>query len=216
MPSEPLPADANVGRGYREGMSRPVDPDQTRAVEALGAAVRDGRRRLGLSVQALAESAGVSFGLVSQLERGLGNPSLQSIQRLAGALGLPVGQLLDAPSEGLAVVTADRPYVMPPTTAAPLEQQAVRELLTPRGESVLQLIRSTLPAGFTNEERPFRHIGTETVTVESGVLIVAQGDRTVRLQAGDTVTYGCSEPHWWANGHDAPTVVLGAVTPFER
>ncbi|WP_448256518.1 helix-turn-helix domain-containing protein [Microbacterium aurum] len=197
-------------------MSRAADPDQSRAVEALGAAVRGGRRRLGLSVQALAERAGVSFGLVSQLERGLGNPSLQSIQRLATALGLPIGQLLDAPIDDLAVVPAGRRYLMPPATGAPADQQAVRELLTPRGESALQLIRSTLPPGFSNEERPFRHIGTETVTVESGVLIVAQGERRVVLSAGDTVTYGCSEPHWWANGDDGPTVVLGAVTPFER
>ncbi|MEV8240965.1 cupin domain-containing protein [Microbacterium testaceum] len=69
---------------------------------------------------------------------------------------------------------------------------------------------------FSNEASPFRHIGTETVTVESGVLVVCQADRRVELHAGDTVTYGCSEPHWWANGHDAETVVLGAVTPFER
>ena len=38
----------------------------------------------------------------------------------------------------------------------------------------------------------------------------------MELRAGDTVTYGCSAPHWWANGHDGETVVLGAVTPFER
>lgn len=185
-------------------------------METLGAAVRDARRRLGLSVQGLADKAGVSFGLISQLERGLGNPSLQSIQRLAAALGVPAGQLLDEPAGELAVVPAGKGHRMPPAADAPIDQQAVRELLTPRGESMLQLIRSTLPPGFSNETRPFRHIGTETVTVEQGVLIVVQGDRRVELHAGDTVTYGCSSAHWWANGHDEVTVVLGAVTPFER
>ncbi|MCK6068111.1 MULTISPECIES: helix-turn-helix domain-containing protein [Microbacterium] len=197
-------------------MARHDDHDESRAVQTLGAAVRDARRRLGLSVQALSERAGVSFGLVSQLERGLGNPSLQSIQRLAGALGVPAGQLLDEPAGDLAVVPAERRHVMPPAPGLPRDQQAVRELLTPRGEAMLQLIRSTLPPGFTNEQRPFRHIGTECVTVESGVLVVAQSDRRVELHAGDTVTYRCSEAHWWANGHDGVTVVLGAVTPFER
>ncbi len=197
-------------------MTRPPETDEAQAVRALGATVREARKRLGLSVQALAEKAGVSFGLVSQLERGMGNPSLQSIQRLAGALGVPPGQLLDEPAGELAVVAAGHGHRMPPIADIPVDQQSVRELLTPRGESMLQLIRSTLPPGFTNESRPFRHIGTETVTVERGVLIVAQGERRVRLEAGDTVTYGCSEAHWWANGHDGVTVVLGAVTPFER
>lgn len=197
-------------------MARHTDPDEARAVETLGAAVREARRRLGLSVQALSDKAGVSFGLVSQLERGMGNPSLQSLHRLAGALGVPAGQLLDEPVGELAVVPASQRHVMPPAADVPLSAQATRELLTPRGESMLQLIRSTLPPGFTNEPHPFRHIGTETVTVERGVLIVAQGERRVELHAGDTVTYGCSEAHWWANGHDDVTVVLGAVTPFER
>lgn len=197
-------------------MTRATDAHEQRTVETLGAAVRDARKRLGLSVQALSEKAGVSFGLVSQLERGLGNPSLQSLQRLAGALGIPVAQLLDEPAVPLAVVTRAKRHVMPVAVDAPASQRAVRELLTPRGESMLQLIRSTLPVGFSNEASPFRHIGTETVTVESGVLVVCQADRRVELHAGDTVTYGCSEPHWWANGHDAETVVLGAVTPFER
>ena len=197
-------------------MTRATDADEQRTVETLGTAVREARKRLGLSVQSLSEKAGVSFGLVSQLERGLGNPSLQSLQRLAGALGIPVAQLLDEPAVPLAVVTRAKRHIMPAPADAPAHQRAERELLTPRGESMLQLIRSTLPPGFTNEASPFRHIGTETVTVESGVLIVCQADRRVELHAGDTVTYGCSAPHWWANGHDGETVVLGAVTPFER
>lgn len=197
-------------------MTRTADSDGDRAVETLGSAVRSARKRLGFSVQALAEHAGVSFGLVSQLERGMGNPSLQSIQRLAAALGIPAGQLLEEPAAGLAVVGAGKAHRMPPTPGVPLKDQTTRELLSPRGESMLQLIRSVLPRGFSNEASPFRHIGTECVTVESGVLIVVQGEDRVQLHAGDTVTYGCSQAHWWANGHDAETIVLGAVTPFER
>ena len=191
-------------------MTRATDADEQRAVETLGAAVRDVRKRLGRSVQALSEKAGVSFGLVSQLERGLGNPSLQSLQRLAGALGIPVAQLLDEPAAPLD--PREAPHHAGRRRRSRVAARSARTADAPRRV----LIRSTLPAGFSNEARPFRHIGTETVTVESGVLVVCQADRRVELRAGDTVTYGCSEPHWWANGHDAEAVVLGAVTPFER
>ncbi|MBB2975557.1 transcriptional regulator with XRE-family HTH domain [Microbacterium endophyticum] len=197
-------------------MSERDESEDGRAVEALGAAVRAARKRLELSVDALSKRAGVSFGLISQLERGLGNPSLQSLQRLAGALGVPASQLLDEPAADLAVVPAARRHLLPVPPDTPAAQRVVRELLTPRGESMLQLIKSTLPAGFSNEEQPFRHIGTECVTVELGVLIVVHGDQRVELHAGDTVSYSCSTSHWWANGHDSETVVLGAVTPFER
>lgn len=192
------------------------DTPEELAVATAGASVRAIRRRLGLSVQALAERAGVSLGLVSQLERGMGNPSLLSLHRVAGALGVPVTALLEEPSPELGVVPADRRHSLPPTPGVAAELQAVRELLTPRGESTIQLIRSTLPPGFSNAERPFRHIGTECVTVVSGRLEVVHGDQRIELTEGDTATYGCSVPHWWANAASTPTVVLGAVTPFER
>jgi transcriptional regulator with XRE-family HTH domain len=197
-------------------MPRRASDELGSAVVTVGSSLRTARKRLGLSVHALAERAGVSFGLVSELERGLGNPSLQSLQLLAAALGIPLGQLLDEPGGDLAVITAEHRHLIPGDPDEAPEQRVVRELLTPRGESMLQLIRSTLPPGFNNEQRPFRHIGTESVTVETGVLVVAQERRRVRVEAGDTVTYGCSTPHWWANGHDDVTIVLGAVTPFER
>lgn len=185
-------------------------------VSTLGLQVKSARKRLGLSVQALSERSGVSLGLISQVERGLGNPSFSSLQRIAQALGVPLAHLLDHATDGAVVVRADRRHVLPEDPARPPASRARRELLTPRGESILQLIRTTLPVGFSNEEHPFRHLGTETVTVERGVLEVVHGDQRMLLHAGDTATYACSTSHWWANGGDEPAVVLGAVTPFER
>lgn len=184
-------------------------------VAALGATVRVERGRRGLSVAALAERAGVSFGLISHLERGQGNPSFKAVQRIARALEIPLATLLAGGEGDRMVVRADERELLPMDPAAPPEQRVVRELLTPRLTSTLQLIRSRLPVGFTNESQPFRHLGTEVVTVECGALLVVHGERRTRLLPGDSATYTCSTPHWWANDCDEETVVLGAVTPFE-
>lgn len=181
---------------------------------ALGHQLRSLRRRQGLTVQALSAEAGVSFGLISQLERGLGNPSFTALHRLAATLRVPLAQLLSGEQDA-AVVRRGEGAQLPVGVDEPPEQRVVRELLTPRSSALLQLIRSTLPVGFTNEHRPYRHLGTECVTVERGVLLVVHGDQHTELAAGDSMTYGCSTPHWWANAHDEETVVLGAVTPFE-
>lgn len=182
---------------------------------ALGVTVRSARTRLGLSVQALAQSAGVSLGLVSQVEHGKGNPSLQSIQRLAKALGMSAGRLLEPPVDALTVVTADERHVLRDENADSASHP-LRELLSPAGDPRIQLIRTVLPPGFSNESQPFRHIGTESITVVSGALLLGHGEERRRLAAGDSATYACSTPHWWANDFDADTVVLGAFTPLDQ
>ncbi|QEE60771.1 helix-turn-helix domain-containing protein [Salinibacterium sp. dk2585] len=184
-------------------------------IAALGALLKTERKRQGLSVQALSSRSGVSFGLISQLERGLGNPSFASLHRLSSALGVPMSKLLagDPNGDGAVVRLGDR--FMLPTADGPESQRVVRELVTPRQHTTMQLIRSTLPPGFSNEGQPFRHLGTECVLVESGSLRVVHGEREVVLEEGDAMTYGCSVPHWWANASDGTTVVLGAVSPFE-
>ena len=182
---------------------------------ALGAALKVERQRQGLSLQALSSRAGVSFGLISELERGMGNPSFSSLHRIAAALGVSLSKLLSGVAGDAMVVRADERHRLPIPPDAPREQRVERELLTPRAHSNIQFIRSTIPPGFSNEGQPFRHLGTESVTVEQGALLVAHGERRVRLEVGDTMTYGCSTPHWWANASDGVTVVLGAVTPLE-
>lgn len=185
------------------------------ALPTLGRNVRTERRRQGLSVQDLSDRSGVSFGSISTLERGRGNPSLASIQKLASALGVPASGLL-TPSEGepRVVRAADR-FLLPEDDRQPSDTRARRELLTPRSASTLQLIRTTLPAGFSNEGNAFRHIGTEVILVETGALEVVHGEDRVTLAEGDSMSYRCSTAHWWRNAHQGRTVVLGSVTPFE-
>ena len=63
----------------------------------LGAQVRALRRERGLTLKALGQRAGLSHPFLSQVERGLARPSLDSVQAIAGALEVPVGQLWAPP-----------------------------------------------------------------------------------------------------------------------
>lgn len=60
----------------------------------FGARVRQLREKRGLSQEALAERAGLHWTYVSGVERGLRNPSLSTIGRLAAALENTPSQLL--------------------------------------------------------------------------------------------------------------------------
>lgn len=57
-------------------------------------ALRDERQRQGISMEVLAEKAGLSKGMVSLVERDLRNPTLNTIVRIARALNMDLGKLL--------------------------------------------------------------------------------------------------------------------------
>jgi transcriptional regulator with XRE-family HTH domain len=61
---------------------------------ALGHRVRTLRHQLKLSQERLAERAGLHWTYVSGVERGLRNPGLNVLARLAKALDVPLPELL--------------------------------------------------------------------------------------------------------------------------
>jgi transcriptional regulator with XRE-family HTH domain len=62
---------------------------------ALARNVRGLRRRHGLSQEELADGASLDRTYISQIERGVGNPSLRVIAQIAVALQVKPGELLD-------------------------------------------------------------------------------------------------------------------------
>ena len=56
--------------------------------------VRKFRAKKKLSQKALADKIGISVSYVSMLERGQRSPPLETIEKLAKALGVPPGSLL--------------------------------------------------------------------------------------------------------------------------
>ncbi len=61
---------------------------------AFGAQIRAARRRHGMSQDDLAERSGLHRTYIGGIERGERNPSLTNIVRLAGALEVPVADLV--------------------------------------------------------------------------------------------------------------------------
>lgn len=64
--------------------------------QRLSTVIRRLRERQDMTQEQLAKKAGVTQGYIAQLESGLKkNPSLPTLKKLARALGVPVGELLE-------------------------------------------------------------------------------------------------------------------------
>ena len=53
------------------------------------------RIKRGMTQQQLAQKSGVNYTRVNRYENGMGNPTLESMEKLAAALGVTVPQLLE-------------------------------------------------------------------------------------------------------------------------
>jgi transcriptional regulator with XRE-family HTH domain len=70
-------------------------PSRNKLLVALGKNVRTRRDSAGLTQEQLGDKAGLDPTYISGIERGVRNPSVLSIERLARALGVSVSEILD-------------------------------------------------------------------------------------------------------------------------
>lgn len=82
-------ADIGCSKGFHYHL-RVVEKDP---VASLGPTLRAWRKKTGLTLAVLAERAGVDAGFLAYIESGKKTPSLQTLAKLASALGLPISGL---------------------------------------------------------------------------------------------------------------------------
>ena len=76
----------------------------------LGARIKGLRAERGLQQRQLAEKAGMTPSMVSQIEAGRLTPSLPTLGKLAAALGVPIGSLFEPTPHGRLHVSRKREY----------------------------------------------------------------------------------------------------------
>jgi ActR/RegA family two-component response regulator/DNA-binding XRE family transcriptional regulator len=64
--------------------------------EALGAAIRERRKALGLTLANMSDRTGVSLGYLSQIELGKNSASIETLYRICLALGMKMSELFHA------------------------------------------------------------------------------------------------------------------------
>jgi len=174
----------------------------------IGRRIRQIRQQKGYSVTKLAERAGISKGALSQVERELANPSIETVRAIASALEVPVFVLfLDGHSSHNSLVRKeDRIRLITP--GSPGE----RELLTPDLHRRLVIVIGRLPGGASSSPFPVVHRGEQCVLVLDGRLRIHVQDEEYVLEAGDTLYFDALMPHYYSNCGDSVVEFLSVAT----
>ncbi len=174
---------------------RPLPVSPTNEVR-IGSRLRAARKAHGYTLDQLAAASGLTKGFLSRVERDETSPSVASLLALCEVMSIDIGSLFSAPEIAL-VRRADAPAINLGGTGV------AEQLMTPRGQSRLQLVRSTVePGGSGGSDLYTINCEVEVVCVLKGAIELVFSDRRQRISAGDALTFSGGEPHTWVNASD--------------
>jgi len=149
----------------------------------------------GLSLEDVAASSGLTKSYLSKLERGLSQPSIATVLKLAKTFGISSGKLLGEVPEPDEISVVRKHERLPFSRAEGREGYAY-EAVAPRHADKSMTPFIMRPPLTTAESMDLvTHAGEEFIFVISGEMEVVFADRKHTLAAGDSVYFAASIPH---------------------
>lgn len=174
----------------------------------VGSQIRRTRLARGLSLNELSRLSCVAKATLAQLERGQGNPTLETLTSLATHLGIPLPQLFSADDPPQPqVIRADEGMVVRD------DGLALRLVHSSTGERVLYEIFDLCLAEGTYTSGSHGEGVLEHLIVHHGDMLVGPRDRQVRLRPGDFVSFMANCPHTYESLHGKTRATLIVFYP---
>lgn len=167
----------------RSGSGAPLD--------RIAAAVRRERARAGLSMSELAKRAQVAKSTLSQLEAGVGNPSVETLWSLSAALDVEISRLLGAPQSRVSLLRRGAGVPLPSEQASYVASLLATS--SPRARRDLYLVSVEPGAVKTSEPHPPGTV--EHAVVGAGRVLIGPSEEPVELAPGDYLSYPGDLPH---------------------
>ena len=177
-------------------------------IDMLGQKLRVLRQARNLSLKSLAQEAGVSIALLSQVERDQQDPSLDTLRKLARALNVPLFSLFqESPETGVAVITHER------RLSVSTSSEGVAYTRISPGFGRLEVLEGVLEPGAASSPELWEHASEECAVVLSGELTVEFEDQSHVLHRGDSIYFDSHRAHRYVNRSKKPAVYIVSVTP---
>lgn len=199
---------------------------RTIEVHVMLESIRELRRRKNFTLRQLSEKTGYTVSFLSQLERGIKNPSLDALRAIAQALDVSLVSLMnnsdytagsrgetgdDAGESGFCVLPPDGRRTMPIDLPGVRYQLLNAQQLAPGHAGDVTMVLCTLQPGCSSSGKMVSHLYTEVCFVIAGRIRALRAGGEELLGPGDTIRVTPGVLHDFYNAGDAPAVVL-AVT----
>ncbi|MER5399073.1 XRE family transcriptional regulator [Streptomyces sp. NPDC002599] len=177
--------------------------------QSLARNVKRWRTERGFTLEALAARAGVSRGMLIQIEQARTNPSLGTVVKIGDALGVSITTLLDyEQGPRVRIVPADQAVRLWHTEAGSYN----RLLAGTEAPGPLEMWDWRLMPGEGSPSDPHPSGTVELVHVISGDLTLTVDGVDHHVPEGASVSFEADTPHTYANRSEVPVEMVMAVS----
>lgn len=183
----------------------------------VGKKIKQLRQAQNLTAKVLSKEADISVGMLSQLEKGSTQGSVETLRKIAKVLNTTLASLFENENptpinqthESFRIVRKNnRKKISFPD---PLYKC---ELLTPDLQGDIEFVLVELEAGrVTNEKLPHTRGGEEIDLVISGVIEITLGEESFTLYEGDSIRFNPDVAHKIENKSSQKASYISVITP---
>lgn len=176
------------------------DADVAEILDAIGPRLRALRQARELTLTEVADASGLSISILSRVETGRRQPTLDVLIPLARTYRVALDRLVAAPATGDPRVHLE-PYrharggVIVPLTRYPAPVQVFKHVVGPRTPNLVS------------------HEGHAWLYVLAGTLKLIVGDDELELHPGQTAEFDAAIPHWFGPADDTAAEILHLYGP---
>ena len=199
----------------------------------MGKRIRRERQQRQLTLEQLSQSTGLSKSFLSQVERGLTQPSVTSIKKIARQFGISVVKLFSEDKEGNHrdwgyVDASDTKSAVKRTYAKDIKvvrrgrrkgitlpgSRVIYEVLTPDLKRQLEVMYMHISKDDNSGDEPMIDPpGEKFGFVLKGTIQVEASGEVFELHEGDSISHPADVPHSWRGIEGDPIEVIWVQTP---
>ena len=187
----------------------------SKKVYHFGEKLRTTREKKHMTLKMVAQQAGVSESLVSQIERNRVSPAIDTLLTLANVLDINLSYLFEEYNRQRHVQiirsgerrTIKEDEIFYEEIAHPVEEE---------GKNTIESYYITIPVSGHTHRGNYGHLGREFGIILEGTAKLHYENSDYDLNTGDSVSFSAGAPHTLENTGDIPLKAIWVVSPAQR
>ena len=178
----------------------------------IGKTIREFRLARNMSIKELSEKTNLTSSLISQVERDLISPSLNTLAKISSALKVPIVSFFTEATPKPCPITRKKQRKK---TTIFSSSHVIYQLLSPDPNNKIEflLVEIEPEQKESDENELITHSGEECGYVIKGELEVRLGKDRYYLKEGDSIYFQSRIPHRFKNTGKGKVISIWAMTP---